>query len=314
MASGISSAATLDFPLKELYAVELVPEVIRAARENFAPWNAKLFSDPRVKIVQGDGRVVLARLPGKFDAIICDLFFPTEDGTANLYSRDFFDEVLRRLAPGGVFCLWLPCYQHDQETAGMVVRTFADAFPNAVIVRANLDPQQPVIGLLGSNEPIPLSREFLQNRIGSPAARQIAPSSPYVTSVENMRLLFAGDLHACDPDFSAALQTNDDHPMMAFLGPRQSHSRLEGMPFLDWIGKRFLRPLYPSCDLGGDPPAELLSAVRAGSYYFAAAVAASVAEGDRRTPEVRMEQVINYLRRAQNLSPAVKLPDDALGQ
>ena len=316
MASGISTAALLDFPLKELDAVELVPEVVRAAREHFQPWNARLFSDSRVRVLTGDGREVLNHARGKFDAIICDLFFPNEEGTANLYSRDFFASALARLNPGGLFCLWLPCYQHDVESSGMIIRTFLDIFPYAIAVRANLDPLQPVIGLIGSAEPLPISRSYLKSKLHEPAAEAIANESPYFRSPENAWLLLAGDLHAADPGFKEYLATTDDRPYFMFSGTSTSAVRpkLKGLAFLNWIGKRFVRPLYPSCDLNGTTPEEVLGSVRAANYYFASAVASRGGPGDNRTEDERIQQAEGYFKKAQDLATQVRLPIDALGR
>lgn len=316
MAAGISANATLDFPIKELTAVELVPEVVQAARDNFGEWNHALFADTRAKVIIGDGRVLLPRTPGKFDAIICDLFFPAEDATANLYSRDFFRHAKDHLQPGGLFCLWLPCYQHDEQSAGIVIRTFLDVFPNAVAVRANLDPEQPVIGLLGSTEPIPVSHEFLQTRLASLAGTTIPQRSPFFRSPENAALLFAGDLRAANPGFDAYPVTTDDHPLFSFIGPRepQPGRRLVGIPFLNWIGRRFLEPRFPSCDVADSPPQDLLASMRAANYYFAAAVAISVVPGDTRPPEVRDTQINSGLQHARLLRPQAELPEDALGR
>ncbi len=308
MAAGISAAAALDFPVKELHSVELVPEVVAAARAHFGAWNAALFSDPRSHVHAGDGRVVLARLPGTFDAIICDLFFPAEDGTASLYSRDFFRTSRSRLSPGGLFCLWLPCYQHTARTAGVVIRTFTEVFPYAVAVRANLDPLQPVIGLIGANAPIPLSDEFLDARL-----RSTAVPSPFFRSAQAARLLFVADLHACEPDFSAFPVTTDDRPIFAYLGPRQprGNERLFGFPLLEWIGKRALRPAYPSVDLGAVPPERLLAALRAGNFCYAAAAAEISVPGDARPAALREQQVRGYSARARALCPEAELSPEA---
>jgi spermidine synthase len=316
MAAGLSAVAALDFPIQELHAVELVPEVTQAAREHFAAWNSALFQDPRVRLHTGDGRVVLSQLPGKFDAVICDLFFPGDDGTANLYAREFFTEARSRLNPGGVFCLWLPCYQHTAETAGSVIRTFSEAFPSAVLVRSNLDPMQPVLGLLGANEPLPVGREFLEARLATLAGRPMVARSPYFRSPDNAWLLLAGDLHAAEPGFGEFSITTDDRPLFAYLGPRQPppRERLVGMVFLDWMGKCYVRPLYPSCALGTTSPEELLAGVRAANLYFAAAVAQSVIPGDTRPEPVRLQQITGYMERARALHPKSELPVAALGK
>jgi spermidine synthase len=316
MAAGVSAAAALDFPIRELHSIELVPEVVRAAREHFPEWNSALFTDPRSRVMVGDGRVTLARLPGNFDAIVCDLFFPSEEGSAYLYSREFLQNARSRLNRGGVFCLWLPCYQHTPQTAGSIIRTFLDAFPNAIALRSGFDPLQPVIGLLGSSEPLPISREYLATQLATSAVRNLASRSPFFQSPDNALLLFAGDLRAADPSFAGYPLTTDDHPLLAWLGPRlpRTGERLIGFPFLDWIGKRYLRPHYPSCDLGTTSPDQILNAVRAGNFYFAAAAAKAVVPGDPRPEQVRLSQVAGYLQKARTLSPNARVSDDMLGQ
>ncbi len=315
MASGISTAAVLDFPVTELRAFELVPQVVRAAHEHFAPWNSRLFSDPRVKIETGDGRVLLKQAPRSSDVIICDLLFPSEDSTANLYSREFFENAREQLTPGGIFCLWLPCYQHDAESAAVVIRTFVNVFPHAIAVRANLDPVQPVIGLIGSGQTIPMSRSFLARRLESVEGRRIALQSEFFRSPENAWLLLAGDLRAAQPEFEAGPLTTDNRPIFAYLGPRSSGARsLVGMTFLNWIGRRFVRPLYPSCELEETPPGEVLASVRAAHHYFAAAVAESQIPGDRRSDSVRETQIATLFAKAKELNPKVTLSLESLGR
>lgn len=316
MATGISATAALDYPIKELFSVELVPEVVQAAREHFREWNAPLFDDPRSIILVGDGRAVLGQLEGQFDAIVCDLFFPDEEGSALLYSREFFLSAKARLSPGGVFCLWLPCYQHTADSAGMIIRTFMDAFPHAVMVRANFNPLAPVLGLLGSVQPIPFSRDFFTAQLASPAGKLLATRSPFFGSPDNAMLLLVCDLYSADPGFGMFPTTTDDHPLFAYLGPREPRGteRLIGFSFLNWIGKRSLRPFYPSCDLAEMPPEQLLKSVRAGNFYFAAAAADVSLPGDKRPARVRLEQVRSYSQRARELNPNARLSFEAFGQ
>lgn len=316
MAAGLSADAALDFPIRELYAIELVPEVTQAAREHFGEWDRRLFSDPRAHVLTGDGRVALALLPGRFDAIVCDLLFPSDDSTAQLYSLDFFREARARLEPGGVFCVWLPCYQHTAESAGLVISTFLQAFPHALAIRAGFDPQQPILGLLGSNDPIPLGYDYLGARLQTPELHALAAQSSFFQSPENALLLLIGDLRTADPPFAQNAINTDDHPLFAWLGPRrpQGRERLWGFPFLEWIGRRFLKPEYPSLNLGQTPPAEILGAIRAGNFYYAAAAAQEIIPGDPRPAEVRQQQVAGYLQRARELSPCAHLPPEALGQ
>jgi SAM-dependent methyltransferase len=316
MAAGISAAAALDTPVKELHSIELVPEVVQAAREHFSEWNAALFSDPRSHIHIGDGRQKLAQLPGTFDAIICDLFFPAEEGCALLYSREFFESSRRRLSPGGVFCLWLPCYQHTPQTAGSIIRTFTDVFPYAIAVRANFDPLAPVIGLIGASTPLPVSKTFLTAQLESSWAKNIASQSPFFRSPDHALLLLICDLHSAEPSFTDFPSITDNHPLLAWLGPRlpRGKERLHGFPFLDWVGKRALDARYPSCDLGATPAEHLLNAIRAGNFYFAASAANVALPGDRRPETLRSQQVQGYHQRAVDLMPGAVVPLEILGR
>lgn len=313
MAAGISAAAALDFPIRRLDAVELVPEVVMAARDHFSEWNAPLFRDPRAHVIIGDGRIVLAQSTERYDAIIADLFFPAEESTAHLYSRDFLALARGRLTPGGIVCVWLPCHQHTATTAGIVARTFLEVFPHAIAVRPGLNPLEPVVGWIGSPEPIPMSEIHLKSRL---ASVPVSIPSPFFDSEKTAMLLFAGDLRSADPGFGHFPITDDDHPVFAYHGPRQPHGneRLYGFPFLDWIGKRHLKASYPSCDLGETSAQTLLSASRAANYYFAAAAAQISLAGDRRTESQRIDQVQGYLRQAAQHFPGVSLRLDALGR
>lgn len=316
MAAGISAAAALEAPLKELKSIELVPEVVDAARQHFAAWNEKLFSDPRSQVLIGDGRTHLARMPGGIDLLIGDLFFPAEEGSAWLYSEEFFRLARSKLSDQGTFCLWLPCYQHTSQTAGLIISTFVKVFPHAIMVRANFDPQAPVIGLLGSAKPMALSRSFLRQQLAQPWIQRIAQRSPFLESVDHALLAIVCDLHSAEPRFGDGRYITDDHPLLAWLGPQMptARERLHGFPFLDWVGKRALGGQYPSCDLGNLSSAELTQAVRAGNFYLAAAAANVVLPGDVRPEHVRMQQVSGYIQRARDLWPAAVLSLDQLGK
>jgi len=196
------------------------------------------------------------------------------------------------------------------------VRTFLDVFPHAILVRSNLDPQQPVLGLLGATHPLPLSREFLTRQLNSPTGRQLATQSPFFQSVDHAWLLVAGDLRAAVPGFDTSPLTTDDYPLFLFLGARPVDPRqqLVGMQLLNWMGRRFVQPHYPSATLEQTAPEEILRSVRAANYDYAAAVAQSVIPGDTRTEAVRARQTATYLEQARALNPQATLPAEALGR
>lgn len=317
MASGISAAAVLDFPVRTLDAVELAPEVAHAARAHFRAWNDALFTDPRAHLSVNDGRFILQDAATPYDLVICDLLLPSLEGTGTLYSRDFFTAAREKLAPHGAFCLWLPMYQLDTELAGTVLRTFSDVFPHAILIRGNFDPLQPIVGLLGADEPFDLSSEFLARRLATPAAQRLAARSPFFRSVANARLSYIGDLTAVRGDFWQHPPNTDDNQRFAFLGAKRiDHGELlNGYPLLNYLGLRFRTAGHLSSLLGATPDGELLQGLRAGNYYFAAAVANCTIPGETVTQQLqRFRQMAGYLSTAQRLDPAASVGAADLGQ
>ena len=182
------------------------------------------------------------------------------------------------------------------------------------MVRASLDPLQPVIGLVGSHQKFALSASGLEQRLAAanPALRD---RSPFFRSGAHAQLLMVGDLRAAEPPFTSSAITTDDHPLFAFLGPLSlgPKEQLIGVTFLNWAGRRFPQPSFPSCELGETSPEDLLSAIRAGNHYLAAAVAATALPNDPRPPAVREHQTQQALERAQELSPSRHLTLEDLG-
>lgn len=77
-------------------AVEIDPEVARAAVEHFA-----LPRDERIRVMVGDGRAVLAESPARYDIVIVDAF-DDDRVPPHLLTEEFARLVRDRLEEGGV--------------------------------------------------------------------------------------------------------------------------------------------------------------------------------------------------------------------
>ena len=66
-----------------------------------------------------------------------------------MFSLEQFASARRALAPGGIFCQWLPMFQMSEEEFNIVAATFLDVFPRTTLWRGDLAPDLP------SNAPIP---------------------------------------------------------------------------------------------------------------------------------------------------------------
>ena len=156
LATGITASAGPALGVQETTVIELVPEVARAAQTYFAPWNGQLLERSDVHLVLDDGRRYLAASRDRFDVIVSDLFIPWHANAGNLYAREMYDIVARRLAPGGLFCQWLPLYQLTREEFDTIVRTFLTVFPQASLWRGDFYPDRPIVGLVGQLTPQPM--------------------------------------------------------------------------------------------------------------------------------------------------------------
>jgi len=315
MASGISADAVLDFPVDELTAVEIDPQVRALAERHFAPWNQRLFVHPKARIVVGDGRHVLRRSPASWDLIVCDLLHPWHAGVEGIYSRDFFAEAGQRLGGEGVLCVWLAMHQLDAPAFGILVRNFLAEFPHAIAIRGNLDPRQPIVALLGSRAKFALDTATLRHRLAAMMPTPAREQSAFLASPAHLRLAVLGDLHGAAVDFAGYPLSDDDRPAFAFRSPEIFIRRkvLRGLPLLEHLGNRFHDRGLPSVAI---PPGEeegLRRAIIAGNNHFAAAVMA-VPLSDGRDAESRHRRLLHYLQRAQSLAPEAAVPPALLGR
>ena len=90
--------------VEHLTLVEINASVV----ENFSKIREfkQLLTDPRVSLVIDDGRRFLLRTDHTYDMILIDPMRTTASYSNNLYSREFFELVKRRLKPRGLFLAW----------------------------------------------------------------------------------------------------------------------------------------------------------------------------------------------------------------
>jgi spermidine synthase len=88
---------------------------------------------PKIRISRSDAYRALQRSEGTFDVIASEPSNPWVSGVEMLYSREFLEAARAKLTPGGVFCQWFHQYEVDDESLGIVLRTFDSVFEHAAI-------------------------------------------------------------------------------------------------------------------------------------------------------------------------------------
>jgi spermidine synthase len=219
MGTGITAGAALLHPVEQVVALEIVPEVVTAARMDFSELNAHLVDDPRVRVVTDDGRNYLASAHGAFDVIVGDLLVPWRPTEATLYTLEHFQAVGRALAPNGVFCQWLPLYQLTEPQLTILLRTFLEAFPRTTVWRGNFLPGEPTLALVGHRDSLPLDVEGIDRR-----ARRLAPSidarNPFLAHPAGIWLFLVGALGKDAAALAHRPLNRDDEPWVELLSSR----------------------------------------------------------------------------------------------
>ncbi len=216
MATGISASAGPALGVPETTVVELVPEVVLAARDWFGDANGHLLERPDVRVSFGDGRRELAAARDPFDVIVSDLFIPWHAGATSLYAREMYATAARRLAPGGLFCQWLPLYQLTREEFEVIARTFLAVFPHVDLWRDDFYPDRPVVALVGRAEERALDLAPAERRL---AALPEWSRDALLAAPRGLAMLYLGDLSAASLLPAGPVNT-DDRPLIEFLAPR----------------------------------------------------------------------------------------------
>ncbi len=234
LGTGMTAGAVLDreqFPeVESVVACELVEEVVLAARKYMTDdgrggtYNNGLFTDPRVRIRVEDGRHRLMASPETFDIINADLFLPYRNGAGSLYSRDHFEVVRRRLAPGGIFVQWLPMYQLTKDEFGVITRTMLDSFDQVTLWWNNIIPGVESMALVGHVTPVGLP---IEDRDSLQAAFMRLPNGsladpfglPVILDVPSLPFFYCANMTARAAQFDGYPINTDDRPVIEYASP-----------------------------------------------------------------------------------------------
>jgi spermidine synthase len=216
--TGITFGAVTLHPDLEGDGVELVREIVGVIPW-FEPENRAATWHPRFRVHVADARRFVVASAARYDVIIADLFHPARDGAGMLYTREHFEAIQQRLAPGGLFCQWLPLHQLDEVMLRLIVRTFLEVFPHTHLwlLRDNVD--APVVGLIAFTSAPEYSSRWIESRLGG--HRALESELRRLALADSVR--FFGQWLAGPMDlrtFAGAGPLNlDHHPRVLFGAP-----------------------------------------------------------------------------------------------
>lgn len=164
-----ASAIATHGSIRHLDIVDLNRNVFETAPE-FASTNLEVYRDPRVRLINDDGRSFLRLSRDTYDLITSEPPPPMQAGVYRLYSRQYYDDVLAHLTPTGMMTQWLPVYQMPVKAVDEAIATFVTVFPHALLYSGI---SQELI-LLGSRKPIDIDRLWQRFPATGPAREDLA--------------------------------------------------------------------------------------------------------------------------------------------
>jgi spermidine synthase len=214
LGSGVTLGSALRHPISEATVLEISPEVV-AASSFFETENHHALSDPRTRVIVGDGRTHLMLGTQTYDVIVSEPSNPWMAGIASLFTREFFEGARARLAPGGLLCQWAHTYDISNADLRSIVATFLSVFPDGTLwLVGDAD-----VLLVGSTEP-------LDTRIDGIAAAMRRPgvaedlASIGATRPFSITSLFVAEGEALKAWANGAPLQTDDRSALEFSGPR----------------------------------------------------------------------------------------------
>lgn len=215
---GLGTGATLvggtKMPGVTVRGVELSREVV-----DLLPWFVNPDDINRASIAVADARRYVAADTSFYDVVIADLFHPALDGSGALYTTEHFDAVRGRLAPGGIFCQWLPLYQLDAPSLRAIIRSFLAVYPGGSAWLNHYSIFTPMLVLIGPRDPGQLDLARLNNRLNDPAVAAAVRPFGFESSIDLLGQYLAGP-HALASFAGEGPQNTDNYPFVTFDAER----------------------------------------------------------------------------------------------
>lgn len=130
--SGITLGAVEQYNIKNVELIEIEKAVLSAANY-FKKENRHCLSDKKLKIIVEDGRNYLLKTNKLYDVITSEPSNPWIIGCSNLFTKEYYEIVKKRLKKDGVFCQWTQLYGMSKEDLKIIINTFYSVFPNISI-------------------------------------------------------------------------------------------------------------------------------------------------------------------------------------
>lgn len=189
--------------LESVDTIEIEPAMVEGARA-FGPLVAAAYDDPRSRIHIEDAKTFFARGNHQYDAIVSEPSNPWVSGVASLFSREFYRQARRHLAPEGILVQWLQLYEFDLRLAASVFNALGAEFADYTVY---LTDGLNVVIVASPAGPVP------EPSWDSPAAVGVRELLRHIRIVEpgDLRALRVADRRLLEPWLAPLAPANSDY-------------------------------------------------------------------------------------------------------
>jgi hypothetical protein len=210
--TGITAGELAALRTTRRVTVAEISSAVFAADRFFADANLDVGRSPKLRRIRSDAYRALLRSEERYDVIVSEPSNPWMAGVEMLFSREFLEAARSRLAPGGAYVQWIHCYESDDATLALVLRTFRSVFHETAVWYAQGDDLL-LVGFEGSGR---LELAEIEAR----AARPDLAAGLARAEVENAVALVAHELMPAGVLDALPL----DGPLHSLLHPRLTYA------------------------------------------------------------------------------------------
>ena len=135
--SGLTAETLLSHSApRDVDTVEIEPAMVSGAR-SFIPRVIRPYRDPRSGIAIEDAKSFFARHGKRYDVIISEPSNPWVNGVAGLFTTEWYRDIKRYLAPGGLLVQWLQTYEFNDRLLGSILAALGENFADYEIYEMN---------------------------------------------------------------------------------------------------------------------------------------------------------------------------------
>lgn len=201
--------------IREIDNVELSPHALEAAPYFWT--NEGILENEKVRTIIDDGRNFVMATNRTYDVVALEPPETFTAGVINLYTREFYQDVRRRLADDGVVVQWIAVGEAPLEEEKMLFRAFFDVFPQATVWQQLT--RDGNILMVGSKRPLEIDYQRLRRKMNEPHVRRNLMLSSVHDPVDLLSMFVFGpeDLAA----FVKGIEpVTDDRTVLDFSMPR----------------------------------------------------------------------------------------------